>query len=118
MVDFAVFLENDDKVKAALGKFERGNPVLSWNHTYYEALVENPIVISIETKLTGRDWNTAQIQLGTWVLAHLNKLEELLDGDTEKLEKLPFLPLLFISGREWYFLAASRRGGKTVCSTL
>lgn len=71
--------------------------------------------MSIETKLTGRDWDSAKIQMSIWVTAQLNKLELLVAQDGGGLPGLPFLPLIVIQGHEWYFLAATRSKRETVC---
>lgn len=86
----------------------------AWNHTRYAPLQKRPIAISIETKLTGRDWDTAKIQMSIWVASQLNKLEDLVAHVGGGLPGLPFLPVIVIQGHEWYFLAATRIHGETV----
>lgn len=80
----------------------------SVNHSWHAPLRTGPISVNIVTKLTGEGWDTAVVQLGTWVAAHFTKLEHLIhdfDGDADQM---PFLPLIIVQGHDWYFLAASR----------
>ena len=87
----------------------------SVNHSWHAPLRTGPISVNIVTKLTGEGWDTAVVQLGTWVAAHFTKLEHLIhdfDGDADQM---PFLPLIIVQGHDWYFLAASRgKYGQTV----
>lgn len=117
MVDFALYLDSDDATDDALRQLAARNPSTppSWNHTCYPPLQRRPLAMSIETKLTGRDWDSAKIQMSIWVTAQLNKLELLVAQDGGGLPGLPFLPLIVIQGHEWYFLAATRSKRETVC---
>jgi hypothetical protein len=120
MVDFAVYLDPDDLMHDTLRELAARDTftTASWNHTCYPPLQKRPLAISIETKLTGRDWDSAKIQMSIWVTAQLNKLEQLVGQDGGGLPKLPFLPLIVIQGHEWYFLAATRDQRETVRTTL
>ncbi|KAI1559824.1 hypothetical protein PtrEW13061_012355, partial [Pyrenophora tritici-repentis] len=116
MVDFAVYLDPDDTTHDALRQLAARDPftTASWNHTCYPPLQKRPLAMSIETKLTGRDWDTAKIQMSIWVTAQLNKLEQLVAQDGGGLPGLPFLPVIVTQGHEWYFLAATRSKRETV----
>jgi hypothetical protein len=116
MVDLAVYLESDDKTNDALRKLAARDPFnsVSWNQTCYSPLQKRPLAISFETKLTGRDWDSAKIQMSIWATAQLNKLERLVAQDGGGLPGLPFLPLVVIQGHEWYFMAATRHHMETV----
>lgn len=116
MVDLAVYLDPDDDTLNALRQLAARYPLtnVSWNQTCYPPLQKRPLAISFETKLTGRDWDSAKIQISIWVTAQLNKLEQLVAQDGGGLPGLPFLPLVVIQGHEWYFLAANRVQRETV----
>ncbi|KAI2481043.1 hypothetical protein Ptr902_08069 [Pyrenophora tritici-repentis] len=116
MVDFAVYLDPEDTTYDALRQLTARDPftTASWNHTCYPPLQKRPLAMSIETKLTGRDWDTAKIQMSIWVTAQLNKLEQLVAQDGGGLPGLPFLPVIVTQGHEWYFLAATRSKRETV----
>ncbi|EDU47322.1 conserved hypothetical protein [Pyrenophora tritici-repentis Pt-1C-BFP] len=116
MVDFAVYLDPDDTTHDALRQLAARDPftTASWNHTCYPPLQKRPLAMSIETKLTGRDWDTAKIQMSIWVTAQLNKLEQLVAQDGGGLPGLPFLPVIVTQGHEWYFLAATRSKRETL----
>jgi hypothetical protein len=72
--------------------------------------------LSIETKTTGESWHEAKHQMSTWLAAHWNRLDSLLDGSSDggKLpEQTPasdptFLPAIIVQGHDWMFLAATR----------
>ena len=116
MVDFALYLDSDDDMHNALRQLAARDPftTAAWNHTHYPPLQKRPLAISIETKLTGRDWDTAKIQMSIWVTAQLNKLEQLVAQDGGGLPRSLYLPLVVIQGHEWYFLAATRHESETV----
>jgi hypothetical protein len=120
MVDFAVYLDSDDITHDALRQLAARDPftTASWNHTCYPPLQKRPLAMSIETKLTGRDWDMAKIQMSIWITAQLNKLEQLVAQDGGGLPGLPFLPVIVTQGHEWYFLAATRSEKETVRSTF
>ncbi|PVH91463.1 hypothetical protein DM02DRAFT_734165 [Periconia macrospinosa] len=116
MVDFVLYLDPDESMHDGLRTLAARDPftTAAWNHTRYAPLQKRPVAISIETKLTGRDWDTAKIQMSIWVASQLNKLEELVTHEGRGLSGLPFLPVIVIQGHEWYFLAATRVQGETV----
>ena len=120
MADFAVYIEYDDVTHDALRQLAARDPFtkVSWNHTCYPPLQKRPVAMSIETKLTGMDWETVKMQLSIWVTAQLNKLEELVAQGGGELPGLPFFPVIVIQGHEWYFLAVTRNKSETVCLSL
>jgi hypothetical protein len=120
MVDLAVYLDPDEDMHNALRQLAARHPLtnVSWNQTCYPPLQKRPLAISFETKLTGRDWDSAKIQISIWATAQLNKLEQLVAQDGGGLPGLPFLPLVVIQGHEWYFLAANRVQRETVRAIL
>lgn len=87
--------------------------MFSINQTGYSPLLAAPIAVSIKTRKTGEEWDKAQLQLGTWSVAGLNKLEQMLrqawpDGEEWREHMPEFLPLVVVQGHEWSFLAVTR----------
>jgi hypothetical protein len=131
MVDFAVHAEPSARLKAAIHDRAQNLDVhMSANHTDYPPLRWCPIGLSIETKLTGRDWDQARTQVAIWTAAHFSKLEALIAHADEIAERcgdetrrsvdktMPFLPIIITQGHDWHFLAATRMPGSlTVCFT-
>lgn len=120
MGDFAVYLDSDDTTHDALQQLAARDPftTASSNHTCYPPFQKRPLAMSIETKLTGRDWDAARIQMSIWVTAQLSKLEQLVAQDGGGLPGLSFLSVIVTQGHEWYVLAATRSKRETVRSTL
>jgi hypothetical protein len=113
-VDWAIVLR-------AVGNLpDRGQ--LSLNHTRYDLLVDDPIVVGVVTKPEGENIQQAYVQLAVWASAHMNLLHQLLtdsasSGPTGVVPgtALPLLPLLIAQGSQWSFLFASRQvDGTTV----
>jgi len=73
------------------------------NHTHYNPVRSKPITVSIETKLTSGNYQSAQAQLAVWVFAQFKYLRSISKGPEP-----PFLPLLVVQGDEWSFLAATQ----------
>jgi len=71
-----------------------------------------PFAISIETKTLDASQEEAKIQLGMWAAAQFNRLRMLVDTNTV----LPTLPLLSVSGPEWYLHFACDRDQQIVRS--
>ena len=86
--------------------------------------MSNPIAIPIETKRPGEGSDTANLQVATFLTAHLTLLQRLVDAgasvpvdDGEKApsaDDLGFLPGLIVQGNTWNFIAASRQDSRTV----
>jgi hypothetical protein len=96
---------------------------LSFNHTRYGLLVDNPIVVGVVTKPEGENLQQAHVQLAVWASAHLNLLCQLLTDsassdptDVVTVTALPFFPLLIAQGSQWSFLFASRQADGTTVS--
>ncbi|KAK1951950.1 hypothetical protein LY78DRAFT_664541 [Colletotrichum sublineola] len=113
-VDFCVHVEPE-----SLGHVTRTllrSPSQSINHTEFPALLHKPIGIAIETKLTGADWETARVQIGIWLAAQWNRLDDLVWNRGIGVEHtspataagLVFLPAVIIQGHEWSFVALTR----------
>ncbi|KAK2052991.1 hypothetical protein LY76DRAFT_525582 [Colletotrichum caudatum] len=127
-VDFCVFVNerSPELTRAALT-----SPFQSVNQTEYPALLERPIALSIETKVTGQDWAEAVNQISVWLLAQWDALDDLVsrtrsragataspDADLGNLgdpkasaaaaARLVFLPGIVVQGHDWYFVAMTR----------
>jgi hypothetical protein len=120
MVDFAIYVEEDAQIIAAMKSLFQRRPSIpvSVNQTLDQPLRTTSIAISIETKKQSIEWDTAILQVGIWAAAQFAKLEELIDdsplteGKSRRVEaarrNMPFLPLIIVLGHDWYFLAATR----------
>lgn len=106
------------------------SPFQSVNQTEYPALLQRPIALSIETKVTGQNWTEAVNQISVWLLAQWDALDDLVsrsqaqDGDASSnvdagdadapkpsaaaTAGLVFLPGLVVLGHDWYFVAMTR----------
>ncbi|KAK7433525.1 hypothetical protein Landi51_13880 [Colletotrichum acutatum] len=126
-VDFCVFVNehSPELTRAALT-----SPFQSVNHTEYPALLERPIALSLETKVTGQDWAEAFNQISVWLLAQWDALDDLVlrtrsrgsaasDGvrsgnvndpkpSAAAAAGLVFLPGIVVQGHDWYFVAMTR----------
>ncbi|KAK2036375.1 hypothetical protein LZ31DRAFT_561188 [Colletotrichum somersetense] len=126
-VDFCVFVNerSPELTRAALT-----SPFQSVNQTEYPALLERPIALSIETKVTGQDWAEAVNQISVWLLAQWDALDDLVlrtqsragaappDVDSGNVNDpkpsaaaaagLVFLPGIVVQGHDWYFVAMTR----------
>ncbi|KAK6221467.1 hypothetical protein QIS74_04760 [Colletotrichum tabaci] len=134
-VDFCIFVNehSPELTRAALT-----SPFQSVNQTEYPALLERPIALSIETKVTGQDWAEAVNQISVWLLAQWDALDDLVlrtrrfrgggaaspHVDSENIKEprpsaaaasgLVFLPGIVVQGHDWYFVAMTRSAaGKT-----
>jgi len=117
VVDFVFFLEPSDVTESFFGKLPREpHHGHDFNHTLHGPIANRPVAISMETKREGEGQIAGRAQLGIWVTAHLNRLQEL--GRGEEVE-LPALPLLLTQGPVWLFLLARReRDGDTWITTI
>ncbi|KAF5553195.1 hypothetical protein FNAPI_6800 [Fusarium napiforme] len=128
-IDFCVYLDphhdpNDKNISSTLDIVRARLPGLSINPTDDLSLLSNPIAIPIETKRPGEGLDTANLQVATFLTAHLTLLQRLVDAgasapldDGEKVpsvDDLGFLPGLIVQGNTWNFIAASRQDSRTV----
>lgn len=105
-------------------------PLNSINHTDHDALATRPIAASIKTKKTdGEKAVDAPLQIGVWHRAQWNLLDSLVtnrlaasgragggSSSAAAAVLMPaFLPGIIIKGHDWYFVATTRSGRKTVC---
>jgi hypothetical protein len=116
MIDFTINLipngETDDLIRRLL----RYQPpdLQTINQTAYSPVRFEPIAISIETKTPDASQGEAKMQLGVWVAAHFNRLRMLSHEDPVSLT----LPLLYVSGTQWFLLFACDSAQQIVCCFL
>ncbi|KAG9494891.1 hypothetical protein J7337_013120 [Fusarium musae] len=128
-IDFCVYLDphhdpNDSNIASTVDTVRARLPGLSINPTDDLSLLSNPIAIPIETKRPGEGLDTANLQVATFLTAHLTLLQRLVDagasvpvddGDTApSVDDLGFLPGLIVQGNTWNFIAASRQDSRTI----
>lgn len=132
-VDFCLHVDpyydekNGGDIADSIDKLALTLPLNSINHTDHEALATRPIVVSIETKKPDAEKAAdAQLQIGVWHIAQWKLLETLVadrltksggstDGAASAASTMPdFLPAITIKGHDWYFVATTRSGPKTV----
>ncbi|SCO76620.1 uncharacterized protein FRV6_00832 [Fusarium oxysporum] len=104
-IDFCVYLDphhdpNDTNIASTVDAVRAHLPGLSINPTDDLSLLNNPIAIPIETKRPGEGLDTANLQVATFLTAHLTLLQRLLDAGA--------------SGNTWDFIAASRQDSRIV----
>ncbi|UPK95165.1 hypothetical protein LCI18_006100 [Fusarium solani-melongenae] len=109
-VDFCLLVEPIQGSDAAdyLSKKSQLSPHESINHTDFVPLRACPISVSIETKLSGEEWQSAMSQQTVWLSAHWNCLERLTNNSQLARDELCFLPAIIVQGHDWTFLAATR----------
>ncbi|KAF4961427.1 hypothetical protein FGADI_281 [Fusarium gaditjirri] len=128
-IDYCVYLDphhdsNDTGIASSVDTVRARLPGLSINPTDDLSLLSNPIAIPIETKRPGEGLDTANLQVATFLTAHLTLLQRLVDAgasvpvdDGEKapsVDDLGFLPGLIVQGNTWNFIAASRQDSRIV----
>lgn len=95
--DFAVALKLGFERERALSQ----SGIATLNQTEYEPVRYSPLALSIKTKVPGEGWDDAQIQISTWMLAHIAKLKELcLKAGIPCVKGLSH-PIVVIWGHEW-----------------
>ncbi|KAK6206226.1 hypothetical protein QIS74_13645 [Colletotrichum tabaci] len=123
-VDFCVYVTDDPDL---LEQRALATPYKSVNHTELSSLLHRPIVLSIETKLTGHDLTEAMNQISAWLVAQWDYLDYLINSvspaststsetqgtastrrSTAAEAGLAFLPGLVAQGHDWYFIAITR----------
>ncbi|GAB7354877.1 hypothetical protein MBLNU459_g5519t2 [Dothideomycetes sp. NU459] len=107
MVDFAIVLQPSDELRHAFIHVRRRNDdkVRSFNHTYYDPVLDKPIVVSMVTESEWGGLVGSYNRLAVWAAAHLSRLEELI-GDKDCSYTLPFLPCLLARDSRYYLLYA------------
>ncbi|KAM0205530.1 hypothetical protein ACHAQI_009090 [Fusarium lateritium] len=128
-IDFCVYLDphydtTDTNIASMVDTVRARLPLLSINPTDDLSLLSNPIAISIETKRPGEGLDTANLQVATFLTAHLTLLQRLVDAgaaipvvegeEMPSVDDLGFLPGLIVQGNTWNFIAASRQDSRIV----
>jgi hypothetical protein len=108
MVDFGIYLQNSDKLKAAYKDIrpEADGQSRYFNHTDLEQIARKPLVISIETQREGQRGSQTELQLSLWAKSHLNRLSELRGRTLDSNDRTIWLPLLKTVGSIWYLALA------------
>ncbi|KAK1659807.1 hypothetical protein BDP55DRAFT_678488 [Colletotrichum godetiae] len=118
-VDFCACIRPDALSAIAIQSIRDQDALASQsiNHTDFPPLQARPIALSIETKIHGEGMNNAEAQLVTWHAAQWRSLDRLV-GRTEPKTQLPeFLPGIIIQGREWVFVASTKRSDEVTLWT-
>jgi hypothetical protein len=108
MVDFGIYLQNSDELKAAYKDIqpEADGQSRYFNHTDLEQIARKPLAISIETQQEGQRVFQPGLQLSLWAKSHLNRLSELRGRTLNSNDRTIWLPLLKIIGPTWYLSLA------------
>ncbi|KAJ4312672.1 hypothetical protein N0V84_009816 [Fusarium piperis] len=108
-IDFCFYVDVPDSnpARRALDQVCRQRSHGSINHTDYPPLLRRPVCLSIETKLTGQDWQAALEQTSIWLTAQWACLDKLA-GKEVVATSLEFLPALIVQGHDWWFVATTR----------
>ncbi|KAK1958671.1 hypothetical protein LY78DRAFT_685942 [Colletotrichum sublineola] len=119
-VDFCVYVK---EMSPELDAVILASPTESINHTDYPGLLQRPIGLSIETKITGHEWAKAVNQIAVWLMAQWDALDDLVlqsgDGSVPVSASpaaaagLAFLPGIIVQGHEWWFVAVTRKPDRT-----
>lgn len=112
MVDYTIAIQpNSMSAQSAVDRARRSSRTGSINHTDFVALVQRPIVLSIEVKrIDGHE--KSKLQLGVWLAAQWRKVDEL----SRENNKPEFLLAIIISGHDWSLAASSREENQRVVS--
>jgi hypothetical protein len=79
MIDCSLVIQPDDAMRSAIRALIGSDPRFdSINYTEHRPLLERPISVNMEVKLTGEDFNNAELQSGIWATAQFSRLEALL----------------------------------------
>ncbi|WYZ36457.1 hypothetical protein EsH8_XV_000010 [Colletotrichum jinshuiense] len=137
MVDFAIVVRPrsvEDKrgpIAQAIDRLRRQLPGESINHTDHYPFLFDPIAVCIETKRPDNGEQKQALQTGSWQAAQWRFLHhvvekrllatdpscepgpELEERCQEVLERLGYLPALFVRGHHWFFAATTRQGHGT-----
>ncbi|TKW60073.1 hypothetical protein CTA1_3145 [Colletotrichum tanaceti] len=120
MIDFAMYIDPDTDdcrqlagadVENKMRALRQRSGTDTANSTRYFFLRNKPVSVSIETKRS-EGFETAILQMGTWHAAQWNFLEGV--AGSSPYPGPEFLPGLIVVGDEWYFVASTRQGEKTV----
>ncbi|KAI1826702.1 hypothetical protein F4861DRAFT_41828 [Xylaria intraflava] len=141
MIDICIYasLDRNEDLRAAMIEFSNITPTMTVNHTDFETIQHRPLLLSIETKRPGVEWERAQIQIGVWHAAQWaflrwgvsqkllrQRREQGLDAPTSDkelegfkaeslvaLSTLGFIPGIIIQRNRWHLVLSTYEDGKT-----
>jgi hypothetical protein len=111
MVDYTINLRPDNEMENLIRLLLQSQPrdLQTINQSMHGPLRVSPI----ETKTPDAPEQEAKIQLGMWAAAHFIRLSMF-----STVLVLPTLPLLYVSGDQWFLFFARDRAERIVCSFL
>ncbi|KAK1995264.1 hypothetical protein LX36DRAFT_171774 [Colletotrichum falcatum] len=106
MVDYCLVIRPDpaSPEASAIATLKAGRPAEPINHTDWGNLMQDPIVVSIETKAQGGDAVKGTWQMATWQACQWRSLRDL--DQAAWHDDLAFLPGILVHGHEWFFVAS------------
>ncbi|KAF4990507.1 hypothetical protein FGRMN_8438 [Fusarium graminum] len=128
-IDFCVYLDPhydpiNKNIASTVDRVRARLPLLTINAIDDLSLLSNPIAIAIETRRPGEGLDTANLQVATFLTAHLALLQRLVNAGAtvpvaggEKapsVDDLGFVPGLIVQGNTWNFIAARRQESRVV----
>ncbi|KAE8383310.1 hypothetical protein BDV26DRAFT_277497 [Aspergillus bertholletiae] len=136
MIDLCVYasFDGDTELSASIIKLCRITPTLAVNHTDFDPINERPLLLSIETKKSSIDWNTALLEIGTWHATQwsflqwavrqkmIRQLTEMPKTNEEEekfnanllaiLSALGAMPGIIIQGHRWFLILSTYENEK------
>jgi hypothetical protein len=108
MVNFGIYLQITDKLKAACREVQPGadGESKNFNHMDADPIARKPLVISIETLQGEQRGFQADLKLSLWVKSHFARLADLRKRTLKFGDRTVWLPLLKVVGPVWYLLLA------------
>lgn len=141
MIDICVYatFDHDLTFRAKMIELSRICPTQTVNHTDFDPISTRPLLLSIETKKPGGQWDTAQLQIGIWHAAQWAFLrwavgQRLLRQRAENNSTMPqtdeeedefqaqklavlstlgFIPAVIVLGHRWHMVLSTYEDGKT-----
>ena len=108
MVDFGIYLQPSDKLRAAYNYVQpdlEGNPG-SFNPMNSEQIAGKPLVISVEALRGEQRGFQADLKLSQWVASHFSRLADLRKRALNFGDRTIWLPVMKAVGPVWYLLLA------------
>jgi hypothetical protein len=108
MVDFGIYLQPSDKLRAAYNdlQLDSDDRLRSFNHMDAGQIAGKPLVISVEALRGEQRGFQADLKLSQWVASHLGRLADLRKRALKFGDRTVWLPLLKVVGPVWYLLLA------------
>lgn len=116
MIDWGITVRPSSSTSQQISKVLDGLPnnQRSINQTIYGPVRNDPIAVSIETKIAIGAIEDARCQLGLWVAAWHQRLSALRSSD----EQIITLPLILVMEHEWKLMFACDQGNSIVSTPL